>query len=79
MSDAVRYEVRLASGRTEMADSLWGARHVVARGVAFDDDPTRPVNVLPAEIWKLDPARFGGRVYVETISTVGELSRLESG
>jgi hypothetical protein len=74
MSETGQYEVRLASGRTEIADSLWGARHVVARGVAFDDDPTRPVNVLPAEIWKLDRAKFGGRAYVETIRSVGELS-----
>jgi hypothetical protein len=79
MSEGVRYEVRLASGRKETADSLWGARHLVARDVAFDNDPTRPVNVLPAEIWKLDPTKFGGRAYVETISTVGELSGLEPG
>lgn len=79
VSDAVRYEVRLPGGRSEVADSLWGARHVVARAAAFDKDPTRPVNVLPAEIWKLDPAKFGGRVFVETISSVAELSQLESG
>jgi hypothetical protein len=75
----VRFEVRLADGRTETADSLWAARHILARGAAFDKDPTRPVNVLPAEIWKLDPSKFGGRVFVETISTVSELSELETG
>lgn len=70
----IRFEVRTADGQREVADSLWGARHVVARRVAFDRDPTRPVNVLPAEIWKLDPAKFGGRAYVETINSVSELS-----
>jgi hypothetical protein len=47
--------------------------------VAFDTDPTRPVNVLPAEIWRTGGNVFGGRVYVETISTAAELSALESG
>ena len=79
MTDGVRYEVRLSSGEKELADSLWGARHVVARRAAFDTDPTRPVNVLPAEIWMLDPTKFGGRAYVETINTVTELSRPEPG
>ena len=78
MSDAPRYEVRLRDGQTEIADSLWGARHVVARRAAFDEDPTRPVNVLPAEIWKLDPATFGGRTFVETINTVAELRQVDS-
>ena len=70
----VRFEVRLANGEKEIADSLWGARHVIARRAAFDKDPTRPVNVIPAEIWKLDPTKFGGRAYVETINSVAELS-----
>ena len=70
----LQFEVRLPSGERELADSLWGARHIVARRAAFDRDPTRPTNVLPAEIWKLDPAKFGGRTYVETINTVAELS-----
>ena len=73
------FEVRLPNGDREVADSLWGARHVVARRAAFDKDPLRPVNVLPAEIWKLDPTKFGGRAYVETITTTAELSELESG
>ncbi len=79
MSEGVRFEVRLANGDKEVADSLWGARHVVARRAAFDDDPLRPVNVLPAEIWKLDPTRFGGRSYIETINAVAELTEFESG
>jgi hypothetical protein len=70
----VSFEVRLANGEVETAESQWAAHHVVARRIAFDTDPTRPVNVLPAEIWKLDPTRFGGRVYVETIFTAADLS-----
>jgi len=73
----IGFEVRLANGEKEVADSLWGARHILARRAAFDTDPLRPVNVLPAEIWKLDPSKFGGRVYVETIKAVAELSELE--
>jgi hypothetical protein len=71
----VRFEVRLANGEVETADSQWGAHHVVARRLAFDVDPTRPVNVLPAEIWKLDPTRVGGRVYLETIYTASDLTQ----
>jgi len=37
------------------------------------------VNVLPAEIWKTGANVFGGRVYVETIQTVAELSSLDAG
>jgi hypothetical protein len=74
---AVSFEVRLANGEREAADSLWGARHVIARRAAFDEDPLRPVNVLPAEIWKIGANLFGGGVYVETISTAAELSQLE--
>ncbi|HZQ02526.1 MAG TPA: hypothetical protein VFA88_00740 [Gaiellaceae bacterium] len=77
MDDAIAYEVRLANGETESAESLWGARHVVARRAAFDADPLRPVNVLPAEIWKVGANVFGGRVFVETIRSVGELSAYE--
>ncbi len=77
MDDAIAYEVRLANGETESAESLWGARHVVARRAAFDADPLRPVNVLPAEIWKVGANFFGGRVFVETIRSVGELSAYE--
>jgi hypothetical protein len=47
MSEGVSFEVRLANGDKEVADSLWGARHVVARRAAFDKDPLRPVNALP--------------------------------
>jgi hypothetical protein len=79
MSDGVSFEVRLANGEKETADSLWGARHVVARRAAFDTDPLNPANVLPAEIWKLDPTSFGGRSYIETINAVAELTELESG
>jgi hypothetical protein len=74
MPGEISFEVRLANGDVERADSLWGVRHIVARRAAFDTDPTRPVNVLPAEIWKLDPSKFGGRSYVETINSVAELS-----
>jgi hypothetical protein len=77
MSDGESFEVRLASGKVELADSLWGARHLVAHAVAFDADPTRPRNVLPAEIWRRDPSLFGGRAFVETISTVSELSAID--
>jgi len=74
---AESFEVKLANGETESADSLWGARHVVARRAAFDSDPLHPVNVLPAEIWKTGANVFGGRVYVETIRTAAELSAFE--
>ena len=74
MGDDERFEVRLANGDVEAADSLWGARHIVARRVAFDDDPLDPRNVLPAEISRTGPNLFGGRVFVELISTVTELS-----
>ncbi|HEY3921771.1 MAG TPA: hypothetical protein VGL76_06625 [Gaiellaceae bacterium] len=76
MPGSVGFEVRLANGEKEAADSLWGARHILARRAAFDTDPLRPVNVLPAEIWKLDPTKFGGRVYVETVNTASELTEL---
>ena len=77
MSAGESFEVRLAGGKVELADSLWGARHLLARAVAFDTDPTRPWNVLPAEIWRRDPNLFGGRAFVETISTVAELSAID--
>jgi hypothetical protein len=76
MAPKVGFEVRLANGEKDVADSLWGARHILARRAAFDKDPLRPVNILPAEIWKLDPAKFGGRSYVETINTAAELTAL---
>jgi hypothetical protein len=68
------FEVKLANGEVEAAESLWGARHVLARRVAFADDPTNPRSVLPAEIWKTGRHLFGGRAYVETIWKVSELS-----
>ena len=37
------------------------------------------MNVLPAEVWKTGASVFGGRVYVETISTAAELSAFEQG
>jgi hypothetical protein len=70
------FEIRLANGEVEQAASLWGARHVIARRVAFDTNPLDPRNVLPAEIWKKG-AGFGGRSYVETIYTAAELSSAE--
>jgi hypothetical protein len=68
------FEARLANGEIEVADSLWGARHHIARRVAFDDDPLNPSNVLPAEIWKTGSHLFGGRAFVEKIFTAAELS-----
>ena len=76
MSGGERYEARLANGERESADSLWGARHVVARRVAFDANPLDPRNVLPAEIWKTAPAVFGRGVFVERIETAAELTAL---
>jgi len=72
--DEVRYEVKLANGDVELADSLWGARHIVARRTAFAPDPLRPTSVLPATISALGKQYFGGRVFVETLSTVAEVS-----
>jgi hypothetical protein len=69
-----QFEVRLANGEVEVGESLWGARHIVARRIAFDADPTNPRNVLPAEIWKTGPNLVGGRAFVETIFTAAELS-----
>jgi hypothetical protein len=77
MPAQTQFEAKLANGETERADSLWGARHVVARRVAFDVDPLNPRNVLPAEIWKLEPATFGGRVFVELISSPSDLTATE--
>jgi hypothetical protein len=78
MADDTLYEVSLANGETETAESLWGAYHVVARRAAFDADPLHPRNVLPARITRLGKQYFGGRVFVEEIATVGELSALSS-
>ena len=77
MPDAIVFEIRLANGDVETADSLWGARHAVARRAAFDENPLEPRNVLPAEIWKKAPNLFGGGVFVEKILTVAELSTTE--
>jgi hypothetical protein len=77
--DAEQYEVRLANGEVEVADSLWGAHHAIARRAAFDADPLKPRNVLPARISKLGKQYFGGRVFVEEILTVKELSTNEPG
>jgi hypothetical protein len=77
VADETRFEARLANGEVEVADSLWGARHHVARRVAFDADPLHPANVLPAEIWKTGARLFGGRVFVEKIFTAAELSTNE--
>lgn len=74
MPTAPKFEVRLADGEVEIADSLWAARHLIARRVAFADDPTDPRNVLPAKIWQRAPNLFGGRAFVEEIRTTAELS-----
>ena len=74
MAGETQFEARLANGESERAESLWGARHIVARRVAFDTDPLNPRNVLPAEIWKLDRAVFGGKVFVELISSPSDLT-----
>ena len=74
MADETRYEVRLANGEVEVADSIWGAHHAIARRAAFDSDPLNPRNVLPARISKLGKQYFGGRTFVEEIRSVRELS-----
>jgi hypothetical protein len=74
----IRYEVKLANGDVEVADSLWGARHILAQRVAFAPDPTRPSTVLPATISKLGKQFFGGRVFVETITTAAELTSISN-
>jgi hypothetical protein len=74
VADETQYEVQLANGDREVAASLWAAHHAVARRAAFDADPLRPVNVLPARIYKLGPQFFGGRVFHEEITSVSELS-----
>jgi hypothetical protein len=71
---AESYEVELASGEKEIADTLWGAHHVIARRAAFDADPLKPRNVLPARIYKLGKQYFGGRVFAHEIRSVDELS-----
>jgi len=77
VADEIRFEARLANGEVEVADSLWGARHHIARRVAFDADPLDPRNVLPAEIWRTGANLFGGRAFVEKIFTTAELSTNE--
>jgi hypothetical protein len=79
LAEDERYEVRLANGEVEIADSLWGAHHAIARRAAFDADPLKPRNVLPARISKLGKQFFGGRVFVEEILSVKELSTNERG
>jgi hypothetical protein len=79
VADAERYEVRLANGDVEIADSLWGAHHAIARRAAFAADPLKPRSVLPARISKLGKQYFGGRVFVEEILSVKDLSTNEPG
>ena len=74
VGDAEGYEVRFANGDTEVADSLWGARHALASRVAFAADPAHPRDVLPARIYRLGPQFFGGRTFAEEILTVSELA-----
>jgi hypothetical protein len=74
VADDAQYEVRLANGEVEVADSLWGAHHAIARRAAFEVDPLDPRNVLPARISKLGRQYFGGRAFVEEIRSVAELS-----
>jgi hypothetical protein len=74
VADEIRYEVRLANGEVEVADSLWGARHVIARRASFARDPLRPTDVLPATIYALGEKYFGGRSFVDEFRTVSELS-----
>ena len=74
MSGETRYEVEFPNGERETADSLWGAHHAIARRAAFDIDPLKPRNVLPARIYKLGKQYFGGRVFAEEILSVSELS-----
>jgi hypothetical protein len=74
MTASTTFEIRLADAAVEVADSLWAARHIIARRVAFAEDPSKPRDVLPAKIWKKDPSLFGGRAFVEEIRTAAELS-----
>jgi hypothetical protein len=74
MSDETRYEVQLANGERETVDSLWAANHAIARRAAFDADPLRPRNVLPARIYKLGKQYSGGRVFAEEILSVRDLN-----
>jgi hypothetical protein len=78
VAEPERYEVKLANGDVELADSLWGARHIVAQRAAFAPDPLRPTTVLPATISKLGKQYFGGRTFVEQLTSVSELSALPS-
>jgi hypothetical protein len=70
------FEVGLANGDIETAGSLWGARHAIARRAAFAKNPLDPFDILPAKIYKKGSG-FGGRMYVETIYNVAELSTIE--
>lgn len=74
MAAETGFEIRLANGELETAESLWAARHAIARRIAFTRDPTNPREILPAAIWKTGPSLFGGRVFVEEICTAAELS-----
>ena len=77
MAATTSFEVRFANGESELAESLWGARHLIARRIAFHDDPLDTRSILPAEISKTGGNLFGGRVFVERISTAAELSSVE--
>jgi hypothetical protein len=74
VAEEATFEVRFANGETEKADSLWSARHAIARRAAFDTDPLHPRNVLPAEVWKTGANVFGRGIFVERIQTAAELS-----
>ena len=76
MGAEVTYEVRFADGEVASADSLWGARHLIARQIAFAANPTDPRDVLPAGIFEKGAHLFGGRAFAERITTAAELSSL---
>jgi hypothetical protein len=76
MSAQTAFEVRYADGSVEPADSLWGARHLIARRVAFDSNPVDPRSVLPAQIFEKGRHLFGGRAVVEKIESTDELTSI---
>ena len=76
VSEPTSFAVRYADGSVEQADSLWGARHLIARRVAFAANPVDPRDVLPAQIFEQGRHLFGGRVVIERIETAAELTRV---
>jgi hypothetical protein len=62
----ITYAVHFANGETETRDSLQAARDGVMQRTGFDQAPR---DLLPAEIWELEPEDVGNGRLVDRITT----------